>query len=494
METKPDINTKTEELNLRFKNKIKLIKTASFILAVFILFPLTGFTQNLVLNPGFEDYKTCPTVATDKAENFSLYGWKSPTGGTPDFFHECSEFNGVPTNWAGKRTAKDGKAYVGIIMRRNFGLDTDDKRMTYNREYIQGKLITPLERGKKYKASFYIALASSSTYASNEVGLHFSFNAITQGGRGILPYEPHFTNTPKNIMFRLEWTKVEGTFTAVGGEEYITIGNFSYNYLAPYAQLYQKVGTETLYDMDYSYYYIDQVSVEKIESEEEPAPKEKLTAYNDILKKLKTQYKEEEETPKTEKLLASTDKVVDVEVKKEEVVTRTFEEEPIRKEPELQTIIDTGPKIVRSENFYFDCGCEECKPVLERTDYEEVYPDIPLDFVRKNQKIILDEVRFIKGTDKLLKESGGQLDDLVNILINFPEIELKLIIHMDSGITDDENQSKDLSKDTAAALYRYLRQRGANNKINYNGFGMRNFSKEKSKTKDRDIELIIENM
>lgn len=60
-----------------------------------------------------------------------------------------------------------------------------------------------------------------------------------------------------------QWTQIQGCFTANGGEQYITIGNFNYN-----------VNTDTLYVgtnnpdpnytnplYDYSYYYIDDVSL-----------------------------------------------------------------------------------------------------------------------------------------------------------------------------------------------------------------------------------------
>lgn len=63
---------------------------------------LTLWSQNLVPNPGFEEYIKCPGSYMLNQNEFAIHGWQSPTSGTPDHFHSCSSGEAdVPVNWAG---------------------------------------------------------------------------------------------------------------------------------------------------------------------------------------------------------------------------------------------------------------------------------------------------------------------------------------------------------------------------------------------------------
>src|SRR5579871_2036057 len=104
--------------------------------------------QNLVPNPGFEEYFDCPGSynAPGSSRNIAP-GWVSPTLGTPDLFNRCSFGNaGVPQTWAGVASAHKGYGYSGIyayINNNNY------------REYLQARLTDTLEVGRKYKVEFY---------------------------------------------------------------------------------------------------------------------------------------------------------------------------------------------------------------------------------------------------------------------------------------------------------------------------------------------------
>jgi len=77
-----------------------------------------SFAQNLVPNPGFEEYFQCPGSYNPQGSdrNFAP-GWVSPTLGTPDLFNRCSFGNaGVPHNWAGVAHAHKGYGYSGIYV------------------------------------------------------------------------------------------------------------------------------------------------------------------------------------------------------------------------------------------------------------------------------------------------------------------------------------------------------------------------------------------
>ncbi len=126
--------------------------------------------QNMVLNPGFEDYRACPK----KLSLFKthLKYWTSGTHGTSDYFHRCSSKKvKIPNNFAGKQEPKEGEAYAGIYTyanQRKYGVSKD------YREYISGELSDTLYAGEKYNISFYISLADKSGFATKDFGILFT--------------------------------------------------------------------------------------------------------------------------------------------------------------------------------------------------------------------------------------------------------------------------------------------------------------------------------
>src|SRR5277367_3283021 len=124
-----------------------LILAASFVLSA----------QNLVPNPGFENFYRCPRTYNSDARDFQLPGWSSASTGTPDHFHSCSQsVSSTPRNWAGVADPHSGNGYAGLYAWGRNG-------KSY-REYIQCELIKPLQRGKEYRIGFYFKLSSYSQY------------------------------------------------------------------------------------------------------------------------------------------------------------------------------------------------------------------------------------------------------------------------------------------------------------------------------------------
>src|SRR5205085_585438 len=72
-----------------------------------------GNAQNLVPNPGFENYITCPV---NYGELFKCQDW-STFGNSPDYFNACSPDTivSVPKNNFGYQLASSGNAYCGFI-------------------------------------------------------------------------------------------------------------------------------------------------------------------------------------------------------------------------------------------------------------------------------------------------------------------------------------------------------------------------------------------
>ena len=144
-------------------------KPYSIITFLIIMFSFSNiiYSQiNLVPNPGFEEYISCPD---DYGEFDRVKYWFNTTLGTPDYYNACSITKNpdVPNNNMGYQYARTGAAYVGIFT-------ASDSIYPNYREYIAAKLLNILSAEKKYKVEFYVSLSDSSNLAADGFGIYFS--------------------------------------------------------------------------------------------------------------------------------------------------------------------------------------------------------------------------------------------------------------------------------------------------------------------------------
>ncbi len=220
---------------------------------------------NLVVNGDFEEYSSCPQSESSPFQNpkeiEKCIGWKAPTFGTSDYFNVCtsSPVISVPTNFLGEQQPYNGNGYLGGLFTSYTGGSGDDGYsgiMWW--EYIQGKLIVPLEQGKTYQFSMEVSLGEYSDLMITEIGVYFSNTAISSPNTAALTVVPQcIFNDPDRYRDTINWVHLEMDYTASGGEQFLTIGNFRDN-----------VTTDTLRRYDISpnglnpyatYFYIDHV-------------------------------------------------------------------------------------------------------------------------------------------------------------------------------------------------------------------------------------------
>jgi flagellar motor protein MotB len=177
--------------------------------------------QNLVLNGSFEETKKCP-----KATGFNfkkLKGQIKTINGSPDYYNSCGSYSvNIPYNITGYQEAYNGSAYCGLV------LTTQALSECEAREFIQLKLTEPLINGYKYDVSFFINLANTSGYYTDQVGIYFS-NIDLSKKKTIKPYlgKQQINNTTNNFLNdTVNWTEISSTYNAKGNENYIVIGNF----------------------------------------------------------------------------------------------------------------------------------------------------------------------------------------------------------------------------------------------------------------------------
>jgi len=226
------------------------MKLFLYIILLFCGFTIKVNSQNLVVNPSFEDTVLC-ALAPDPMRQ--CVPWFTPSSGSPDYFNNtvtniqggCVGVWGAP----GYQMAKTGNSLCG--------LSVYDSGHTFPfREYLEGFLSDTLEAKHTYCVSFYVNLANTSMLAADRIGAYFSVDSVVDYNTAtMLPYIPQVQNTGGVITDTLNWVLVSGSFEAQGGERFITIGNF---YTDSNTMVLPVQGG--MYN--FAYYYIDDVSVE----------------------------------------------------------------------------------------------------------------------------------------------------------------------------------------------------------------------------------------
>jgi OOP family OmpA-OmpF porin len=215
----------------------------------------SSFSQNLVPNPGFEQFTSCPLSYTQRPSDFTATGWTPGGSGVPDQFHYCSRGEaGIPYNWAGVSEAYEGDGYAGIYLWM-----TDDK--DYH-EYLQCNLLQGLIRDSTYYIEFHYKLSSYSNYCIDRIGL-----LLTENPKTVLHDKALGTDATLSIVRDSALTKSTGLWEAArfeykakGNETTMVIGNFSTNADTKYYRIQSRPVSEPMLS-GAAYYYVDGVIV-----------------------------------------------------------------------------------------------------------------------------------------------------------------------------------------------------------------------------------------
>lgn len=219
--------------------------------------------ENIVPNPGFEQFSSTPIGWFYKGEHFTqvMKYWNAATSASPDVFGPKVR---VPAYWKekgfGQQQPHSGKSMVGIT---TYGCENGKPHC---REYIQIQLLEPLVIGQTYSAEFWVSQLPLALRI-DQLGLYLSVDPIHKIGDGVLNYTPQVKAQEIILTPANGWTKISGRFVAQTAAEYLTIGNFTTDSLT----LTQSPFSNHL---NYAYYYIDDVSIKK----EEPILKVPLSA------------------------------------------------------------------------------------------------------------------------------------------------------------------------------------------------------------------------
>ena len=259
--------------------------------------------QNLVPNSGFENHTACP----DSTGQLNLVkDWWAPWG-KPVYFHACNNYQtayrrvvppGQKSYNVNPVVAHSGEAYVGIYVSVIW-------RKTHH-DYLMCKLSSPLEKDSIYKVEMMVRLGDLWKFV-DYLGMYFSNDRYPVSRNQRFNYDTPYTRTygyknvrrisltfdkdtvrllnpNRKLNSRDEWIKIEGEYKARGGEQYVTIGNFSIgdqglfdNNIKPVQDTYIENGNSYLKggffygEFSNSFYYIDDVYVGKLPAKESKA-------------------------------------------------------------------------------------------------------------------------------------------------------------------------------------------------------------------------------
>jgi len=238
------------------------MKHFSIIAFVLFCFVFKNKAQNLVTNSSFEQHIDCNVFRIENAA-----GWCSACNGTnAGYLNPCMSYSYAQSPlqyldacFQSYQMPRTGIAYA------EFGISLGAQQES-SHPMIQ--MSDTLQAGKTYCVTYYISMWNNAKYSFDKLGALLTptpFPCFVSGmGTPTVAiaglYNPQVVTTP-GVVFEdtLGWEEVSGTFTAVGNEVYLTLGDFFLH-----SQHFIKNSYPTNCN-GLAEYYIDDVSVEEVE-------------------------------------------------------------------------------------------------------------------------------------------------------------------------------------------------------------------------------------
>jgi outer membrane protein OmpA-like peptidoglycan-associated protein len=235
--------------------KKKIYIPGLLLLTLFAPIDATSQEDNLIPNPGFEQYKRLPEKGSEGLSCVDV--WRNPILiGLGDYYHADSKSRKYKTgrNVFGWQQPHSGKAFAGICVNKKI------------REYLQVQLLRPLKKDKEYRISIFISCADKIWLSKlDEFGIIFTKKEITIFPNEYLPDPPTIIFRDENMYKnKKDWIELSAIYKATGIEKVMTFGSFLYR---------EKVVVETKEHgkvsgfTNYAHYYVDDISIIPLDDE-----------------------------------------------------------------------------------------------------------------------------------------------------------------------------------------------------------------------------------
>ncbi|MFZ6052891.1 OmpA family protein [Halocola ammonii] len=232
--------------------------------ALIIAFVQTNFAQvgeNLVKNPSFETLNVPADEIRKLGRIDAAEHWLSANEAPADLFVAGARGDkaNVPNNNYGKQKPADGEHYGGFV--------AYSRERRTSRSYLQIKFETPLEANKQYCIKFEVSLADLSKYAVNGIGASIVPKKESRSGTTEIQLERHAEVLGNKIIDDMtSWTTLCGTYLAKGGETHMVIGCFDRDDQLKTERMRRP--SDLTEPQEYlAYYYVDNVSLNKIQAQ-----------------------------------------------------------------------------------------------------------------------------------------------------------------------------------------------------------------------------------
>jgi len=221
----------------------------------FSLIATVSFAQtNLVPNPTFEILGKKVKFLNSIKE---ATPWVSPTLAVADLYNPKSKnpFISIPKNDYGEEKPMEGSTYVGIYA---YSYKNKDPRT-----YLQVRLTEKMKAGEEYCVKYHVSLADLSKYATNHLAAALTEKAVAANNSDILKFDDDNVIESTRLTIydkQFYWTPICGVYKAKGGEEYLTLGNFTEDEKLKTLKVKRPRGFNKPQKYT-AYYYVDNVSV-----------------------------------------------------------------------------------------------------------------------------------------------------------------------------------------------------------------------------------------
>ena len=207
---------------------------------------------NLVPN---HDFSKVGKKLKEKGQINMAESWISPTLTQADLYIKKTKNPEINTagNPYGAEDAMVGDNFAGILAYSPKG--------KVPRSYLQVQLTEPLQEDIEYCVTFHVSLADLSKFSCNYLGAYLSNEAVAANNNDILQFEPQIVSRRLKVYDQqYSWIPVCAKYKAKGGEEYLTIGNFTLEPNLKIGKVKRPQGYNSPQTND-AYYFIDNIIV-----------------------------------------------------------------------------------------------------------------------------------------------------------------------------------------------------------------------------------------
>jgi outer membrane protein OmpA-like peptidoglycan-associated protein len=171
-----------------------------FLAYILCILPLYAFSQNLLLNGGFEDENIC----TEFDVNCAPEAWITSGSGLANYFNDPN------------------RSYEGTHC---MAIEAGHVTRQYLRTFIRSQLLCRLRKGNQYRLTMYV---KSPHPILDSIGVYFgSLEPLLERKPVHLLSASLYLGSNNTFKNDSSWQKVTLDYTAKGDETYITIANFS---------------------------------------------------------------------------------------------------------------------------------------------------------------------------------------------------------------------------------------------------------------------------